>query len=52
MAEKNFNLETLCKSKEFAAYQDILRSVFRGVKEVTKEEARNAIQNHFGKVVK
>lgn len=52
MAELTYNLETLCKSKEFARYQDILRAVFRGVKEVTKQEARNAIDNHFRKVVK
>lgn len=52
MAELNYNVETLCRSKEFAPYQDILKSVFRDVKEVTKQEARNAIDNHLRKVVK
>lgn len=55
MKKKNkiltYRVETLAKSNEFRAYQDILKSLFDPNDYITKETAQETIDNHLSRKV-
>lgn len=46
-----YKVETLAKSNEFRAYQDILKGSVAPNTYLTKEEAKEIIENHLNKKV-